>query len=314
MDTRKTRSRQWRWPRSWSEPEVRTKDLGSWNHPWRPPYFLRAFTWAYLAWSFIPIAVAILFSFNNGQSRSSWQGFSTDWYVAKPIYGLSQSVLYSADIHRALAQTLRLATLTTLVAVPLGVAFALGIDHWHSRGSGEATFVMLFAFCAPELVTAVALLFVFALLMKMVPVGTWQQTLSLITYTLPFPVIITRARLLTIDREYEETAVDLGATAGQALRRVILPMLRPAIVASAVLVFARCIDDFVIVSQLRGPASSDTLSVKIYSGYRSSPSPAYNAMTTVMLVVTLLVGFLGYATMQRLAKREGRRGFITLDR
>lgn len=198
-----------------------------------------------------------------------------------------------------------------MVAVPIGVAFALGIDHWHGRGSGEATFVMLFAFCAPELVTAVALLFVFSLLMKMVPVGTWQQALSLITFMLPYPVIITRARLLSISREYEETAVDLGATAGQALRRVLLPMLRPAIIASAVLVFARSIDDFVIVNQLRGPASSDTLSVKIYSGYRSSPSPAYNAMVTVLFVLTLMVGFLGYATMQRLAKREGRRGLIT---
>jgi spermidine/putrescine transport system permease protein len=108
--------------------------------------------------------------------------------------------------------------------------------------------------------------------------------------------------MLTIGDEYEEAAMDLGASPGQAIRRVLLPMLTPAILASVALVFADSVDNFVTVRYLSGPASSEPLSVKIYAAARSSPGPSVNAAATVMLVATLVmisIGFLLYKRFNR---------------
>ena len=280
-----------------------------WKDPWRKPHILKAATWLYLVWSLAPVLIAVMFSFNNGRSRSSWQGFSTQWYVGKNIPGGAYSVFASPVLRSALTQTLKLATITTLVAVPLGVAFALGIDRWHGRGSGTSNFSMLFSFVMPELVTGVALFFVFGQILKMVPPGTWQQALGLIAFQMSYPVIIVRARLLSIGRQYEEAAMDLGAKPTQSLRTVLMPLLYPAIFASVVLVFADVIDDFVIVRALGGPSTSETISMKLYAGYRSAPTPAYNALATIMLVGTLTVMFIGLIAFGRAAKkREGKEG------
>src|ERR1035441_6843469 len=96
------------------------------SNPWRHPWFLEGFTWLYLIWSLVPIAIAVLFSFNNGKSQSAWQGFSWRWYFSDPV----NSVLHNPALHAAVIQTLRLSFYTTLIAVPLGVAFALGINRW----------------------------------------------------------------------------------------------------------------------------------------------------------------------------------------
>ena len=100
-------------------------------------------------------------------------------------------------------------------------------------------------------------------------------------------MIIVRARLLSIGPEYEEAAMDLGGSPTQSVRRVLLPLLYPAIFASAALVFADSLDDFVIVRYLSPAASSEPLSVKIYDAARAAPPPSVNAAATMMLVATL---------------------------
>ena len=95
-------------------------------NPWRHPWFLEAFTWLYLIWSIVPVAIAVLFSFNDGKSQSVWQGFSWRWYFADPV----NSVLHDPALHAAVVQTVRLSVYATLIAVPLGTAFALGINRW----------------------------------------------------------------------------------------------------------------------------------------------------------------------------------------
>ena len=98
---------------------------------------------------------------------------------------------------------------TTLIAVPLGVAFAIGIDRWRSRPAEAASFVMVFSFVIPELIFGVALFFVFNTLFTQVHLGTTAETLGLVTWNLSWPAIIVRARLVTIGRQYEEAAADL---------------------------------------------------------------------------------------------------------
>lgn len=270
--------------------------------PWRRPHVLAGVTWIFLIWSLAPVLIAVLFSFNAGRANDVWQGFSWRWYFGDPVL----SVWHDPDLHAALIQTLRLGILTTAIALPLGVAFAIGIHRWRGPLSASFNFLMVLSFVMPELIVGVALLLVFTNLLTGIKLGTLAQLLGLVTFEISYPVIIVRARLSSVGKEYEEAAMDLGASPVRALRRVTLPLLYPAIFASAVLVFASVIDDFVIVRYLSSTVSTQTMSIEIYNSARSSPTPALNALATIMLVISFLVvglGFLGYRRMTR-----GERG------
>jgi spermidine/putrescine transport system permease protein len=273
-------------------------------------------TWAYLAWSIIPVLIAIAFSFNAGRSRSTWQGFSVKWWVGDPE--LKESLLYSPELRTAIIQTLRLGLVTTIIAVFLGTAFAIGLDRWRGRGPGLANFTMLLSFVIPEIIVGVSLFLFFVYFIKgLVHLGTISELLGLITFQVSYPVIIVRARLLSIGREYEEASMDLGAPPSESVRRVLLPLLYPAIFASAVLVFADTTDDFVTVNYLSGGSSSEPLSVKIYDAARAAPTPAVNAAATFLLVSTLIVVAVGLLLYRKTsgagARREGTEEFVKLQ-
>jgi spermidine/putrescine transport system permease protein len=280
------------------------------RNPWGHPWFLEGFTWLYLIWSLVPIGIAVLFSFNNGRSQSAWQGFSWRWYYSDPV----NSVLHDPQLHAAVVQTLRLSVYTTLIAVPLGVAFALGINRWRGYTSASFNFVMLLSFVIPELIFGVAMFFLFTVLFTTVHLGTLAETLGLVTWNVSWPAIIVQARLVTIGKQYEEAAADLGANQWQIMRRVMLPLLTPAIFASAVLVFSSVIDDFVIVDLLNSNAGNTPMSVYIYSTqHGGNGGPALNALGTIMLVMSFVIaiaGFIGYRFMTR-GERSDRRDALT---
>jgi spermidine/putrescine transport system permease protein len=286
--------------------------MGYVRNPWRRPRFLQATTIGYLLWSLLPVVVAVIFSFNSGRSRVVWQGPSLTWWIRDP----TDSILHDPAIRAAMVQTYKLSILTVLVAVPLGTLFAIGIDRWHGRPARTANFVMLLSFVVPEIILGVSLYILFtSLFANAISLGTNAQLLGLISFQLSYPVIIVRARLLSIGPEYEEAAMDLGATSTQAIRRVLLPLLAPAIFASVALVFADCVDDFVTVQALSGAADSETLAQKIYSAARASPTPEINAAATVMLVTTLLViavGLLFYKRFNRGQDFGGAADFTQL--
>jgi spermidine/putrescine transport system permease protein len=221
------------------------------------------------------------------------------WYTGDP----QQSVLHDPTLHAAIAQTLRLSLYTTLIAIPLGVAFAIGVDRWRSRPAAVANFVMVFSFVIPELIFGVALFFVFNTLFTSVHLGTTAETLGLVTWNLSWPAIIVRARLVSIGRQYEEAAADLGASRLEAIRRVLLPMLAPAIFASAVLVFSGVIDDFVLVNLLSSTSNTEPMSVLIYANtHGGNGGPALNALASLMLIfsfVVAIIGYVGYRLMTR---------------
>jgi spermidine/putrescine transport system permease protein len=280
--------------------------LSWWSDPWRKPRVLAAVTLLYLAWSLLPVLVAALFSFNAGRSRTSWQGFSMRWYYGDPV----RSVWHDDTLQTALVQTLRLGVLTTLVTVPLGVALAIGLHRWRGRLPTAANSMLLLSFVIPETLLAVALLLVVTNLALPFTLGTTSQVIGLVTFQLSYPAILVRARLSTIGSQLEEAAMDLGASPLAAQRRVILPMLVPAIVASAVLVFADVIDDFVIVRYLSGDAATEPTSVKIYNTARAAPTPALNALATLMLVAAMLAVALGFLLYRYLTRRSGERESI----
>ena len=192
--------------------------LGRWiRNPWARPRFLWVVGIAYVLWTLVPIGIAVLFSFNATRSLTSWQGFSLRWYV-----GDVSSVWHDPDLRAVLLQSLKLSTLTVLIAVPFGVGFALALDRWRGRGSGTANFVMLFSFITPEIAIGVGLFLMMTKLVEQIGLGFTAQVLGLSMYELAFTVIIVRARLLSVGKHYEEAAMDLGASPTNAIRRVLV--------------------------------------------------------------------------------------------
>jgi spermidine/putrescine transport system permease protein len=304
-----------------ARPNVRPPSLvARLRNPWGRPRFLVATTWLYMIWALVPVAVAILFSFNNGRSRSVWQGFSIRWWWGDP----NLSIFHDSDYTHALFHSLELAGLDMVIATPLGVLLAIGLSRWRGRGGGAANMLMLVPLVTPEIVMATSLLVVFTQLtivpFSLVRLGTGAQLIGQVTFSLSYVVVIVRGRLASIGREYEEAARDLGATPTQALRLVLLPLLMPAIVASTLIVFALSIDDFVVTQYMSSTAATTTIPMYLYANARGgTTTPALNALATILVVVTLLgvgLAFVLFAVLNRRAapgKASGLRELSGLD-
>jgi spermidine/putrescine transport system permease protein len=284
--------------------ERTTASRGYFRNPWRKPRILQGVTIGYLLWSLLPVLIAVAYSFNDGRSRIVWQGFSLRWWTADP----TDSILHDPLMRSAIRQTYMLAFLVVLISVPIGTLFAIGIDRWHGRPARGANFVMLLSFVVPEIILGTSLFILFTSLLTFIKLGTPAEFLGLAVFQVSYPAVIVRARLLAIGPEYEEAAMDLGATPSQAIRRVLLPLISPAILASVALVFADVVDDFVTVNALSGAANSETLAQKIYSASRASPTPEINAAATVMLITTLLIVSIGLLFYRRVSRGQGSGG------
>jgi spermidine/putrescine transport system permease protein len=278
------------------------------RNQWGRPRFLVVITVAYIVWSLVPVAIAILFAFNDGRSRTTWQGFSTRWFT-----GETGSVLHDPSLQGALRHTLFLGAVCVFVAVPLGVALALGLQRWRGRGSGTVNTLMLLPLVTPEIVMGVSLLLLFLQVFPAVGLGTTAQAIGQVTFTVSYVVVIVRGRLVSIGPEYEEAAADLGAPPRDQLLRVLLPLLAPAILASAAVVFALSIDDFVVTQYLASDAGTTTVSMLLYATARGAPTPALNALATIALLITLATLLLAYLVYRRFAGRGDAAAVATLE-
>jgi spermidine/putrescine transport system permease protein len=272
-------------------------------HPWRRPYVLAGITWVYVLWSLLPVLVAVQFSFNGGRSRSVWQGFSLQWYCCA-----DGSVGEDPSLLQALENSLTLGLGTVLIATPLGVALAMGLTRWRSRASRVSNGIALVPLVTPEIVVGSALYLVFVNLYQFIPLGRPAMLLGHVTFSVSYVLVVVRARLQSIGPDFEEAARDLGASPLQAIRTILLPMLMPAVFASAMLVFATSLDDFVVSQFLFGNASNATVPIKLYNAVRSSPTPALNALATLLLVASFLALLLAYVGLR--ARRRGARSAL----
>ena len=138
-----------------------------------------------------------------------------------------------------------------------------------------------------------------------VGLGTAAQLSGLVVLALAYPVVIVRARLLSLGNEFEEAGQDLGASPTRTLWRVTLPLLGPSIFASAAIIFAFTLDDFVIANQLAGAANDQTVSMYIYSAARAGATPAASAVGTIMLVASTEIIALAFILYRRASKKLG---------
>jgi spermidine/putrescine transport system permease protein len=256
------------------------------------PTFLRAFFILFLFFSFAPIVIVALFSFNSTPSLQNFTGFSTQWY---------DEFLSNVGLRKSLVASIEIAAVTMVVATTLGTALAFGLVRARSRVASSGNVLMLFPLVTPEIVAGTSALILFAQIGMELSLATIM--IAHVTFSISFVTVIVRARLSALNREVEEAALDLGATRIQTIRLIVLPALWPAILASALLIFALSFDDFVISFFTTGE-SPTPLPVQIYSSIRFGVTPTINAIGTSMLVISFLILAVAVALPRLLGRRE----------
>lgn len=240
-----------------------------------------------LVFLYLPIAVLIVYSFNAANSAATWQGFSLRWYgLLARDYALTV----------ALQNSLLIAVASTAIATLLGVGAAIGLERvsWRRRAWLDAG--LLVPLLMPEVLMGVALLLFFV--QAGIPLGLLTVTIAHAAFNVPLVMVVVRARLRKLDPHLEEAARDLGATPWQALRRVTLPLLRPAIAGAALLAFTVSLDDFVVTFFTAGPGAT-TLPLKVYSMIKTGISPEINALSALLVLVSMALVALSLLAQRR---------------
>ena len=223
-----------------------------------------------------PIAIVIAFSFNDTRSRFNfvWQGFTFEhWLQPFAVPGLVS----------AMATSVQIAVLSTIVATALGTLMALALVRYSFRGRAPTNFLIFLPLATPEVVLGAALLSLF--LSVGFATGFWTILIAHVMFNISFVVVTVRSRLIGFDRSLEEAAQDLGATGLETFRLVTLPLIAPGVLAAALLAFALSVDDFVITNFNAG--STVTFPLYIWGAARVSIPPQVNVMATLIFLVTL---------------------------
>ncbi|MFV9505864.1 MAG: ABC transporter permease [Oscillochloridaceae bacterium umkhey_bin13] len=232
-----------------------------------------------------PIMVLVAFSFTRDEFGVRWTGFTLDWYVR----------LFANDrLMGAALNTLYVALISTVVATILGTLTALAMERYRFRGRGSVDAVLYLPIVIPEIVIAVALLAFSALIFDLINALTGQVLrrnlttviIAHIAFSISFVVIVVRTSLKNFDRRLEEAAADLGANSWNVFWRVTFPLILPGIIGGALLAFTLSLDDFIISLFLSGPGTS-LLPVEVYNRVRRAVTPEINAISTLMLVLSI---------------------------
>ena len=236
---------------------------------------------------YIPIAVLIVYSFNNTQYSLVWHGFTWKWYGEL----FTDSDLWLSALH-SLILGLTAATLATTI----GMLAAVSIYRYRFTGRKFLYGLIFILILSPEIVTGAALLILFTLLHF--ELGFFTLLLSHTSFCVPFVIVTTYGRLVSFDKNIFEAAKDLGATDAAIFRRIILPMLWPALAAGWLMSFTLSLDDVIISYFVAGP-EYDILPLKIYSMVRSGVKPEINALCSVLFCVTLSLILLTQLTLKK---------------
>lgn len=233
-------------------------------------------SWLFMVYLYLPIILLVIFSFNSSRSATIWEGFSLEWYV---------KAFSNDDVRRAAINSLIVATSATVIGTIVAVFAALTLTRGQKfRGQGISYGILSLPMIMPEIVTAVSTLSFFTALQ--LNIGLGRVIIAHIVFCIPFAFMPIRARLQGMDTNLEQAAQDLYANEWQAFRHVTLPLLTPGIISGAMLSFIISIDDFIITLMV-APAGSTTLPLYIYGMVRMGVTPEVNALSTVMLAISI---------------------------
>ena len=233
-----------------------------------------------LAYLFAPIAIIVLFSFNDVRGRFNfvWQGFTLDhWLEPFKIPALTDAMILS----------LKIAAVSTLIATALGTLIALALIRYRFVGIAAVSLLILLPLTTPEVVMGSSLLTLF--LNQGITLGFNTIVFAHVMFNISFVVVVVRARLRGFDWTLEEAAMDLGANEWRTFRKVTLPLIFPGILAAALLAFALSMDDFIITLFTSG--QEVTFPLWVWGAARTAVPPQINVIGTLILVTTVtLIG------------------------
>ena len=231
--------------------------------------WMRLWVGAVMVFLYAPLVVLMIFSFNDSKRNVVWRGFTLKYYDK----ALGNDVLVEA-----LVNSLTIAALATLISLILGAVAAVMLWRFRFPLKGAVDGTISLPIIVPEICMGVAFLIFFAKWLE------WPTDLI----CFPFVTMVVRSRLATFNREQEEAAKDLGAGEWAVFRDVLIPHMRPALIAGALLSFTLSLDDFVITYFTSGP-DTITFPVKVYSMVRFSVTPEVNAASTLLILLTILL-------------------------
>lgn len=255
---------------------------------------------------YLPVFVLILFSLNKARTGGQWTGFTTQWY---------QDLAENDSLKSATWNSIQIAVIATSVALVLGTALALALDRHRFRTHGVSEQIAYLPVIAPEIVTGVALLAFFSLVLGRINVilgrdaqdairlGKPTIIIAHIGFCTAFVALTVRASLRSFDRSVEEAARDLGANAWLTFRRVTLPSIMPGVLGGGLLAFTLSLDNFVITFFVSGPGSA-TLPIEVFGQLRRTISPEVNAVSTLIFGASTLLLVLALAAQAVAAQRR----------
>ncbi len=233
---------------------------------------------------YLPLLVLVVMSFNDSRQTTVWRGFSLRWY---------EKLAGNAELVAALGNSLLIAGLSTLLSLLLGTLAAIALWRFRFPGLGLVAAGFTLPIVVPEICMGVAMLIFFTRILPWPqdlgwPLALGPIVIAHVAFIFPFVAVVVRARLQSFNREAEEAARDLGAGPWRALVDIVLPHLKPSLIAGALLAFTLSLDDFVITFFTAGP-DTITFPVKVYSMVRFGVTPEVNAISTVLLLLTVLL-------------------------
>ncbi|MBJ7500017.1 MAG: ABC transporter permease [Sphingopyxis sp.] len=248
--------------------------------------WMRLWVGAVMVFLYAPLIVLVIFSFNDSKRNVVWRGFTMKYY---------EKALGNDQLVEALVNSLTIAALATIVSLALGAVAAVMLWRFRFPLKGAVDGTISLPIIVPEICLGVAFLMFFTKGLNWPTDLVWPFNLGAIviahiTFCFPFVTMVVRSRLATFNREQEEAAKDLGASEWQVFRDVLIPHIKPALVAGALLSFTLSLDDFVITYFTSGP-DTITFPVKVYSMVRFSVTPEVNAASTLLIALTVALTF-----------------------
>jgi spermidine/putrescine transport system permease protein len=246
-------------------------------------FWMRAWIGGVLFFLYAPLVALIAFSFNDSRANIVWRGFTFKYYG---------KVFQNEQLMAALGNSVTIAFLSTVVSIVLGALAAVLLWRFRFPWKAGVEGAMALPIVVPEICMGVAMLVFFAAIDWPSdlpwPLNLSAITIAHITFCFPFVAMVVRARLASFNREQEEAAKDLGASEWQTFRDVLLPHMKPGLIAGALLAFTLSLDDFVITFFTSGP-NTITFPVKVYSMVRFSVTPEVNAVSALLILLTLVL-------------------------
>jgi spermidine/putrescine transport system permease protein len=245
--------------------------------PRRSRFYLPTYSFFVYLFLYGPILLLVALSFNRSQLSAVWTGFTFDWY---------SKLFADAEMMAAAQRSLIVAAAATLIATTVGTAAALALSRPNAPAKTATSALLYLPIIIPEIVIGCALLTFFSVARW--ELSLWTVSAAHVSFSISYVAVVVRARLADFDRSLEEAAMDLGARPLATFWRVTFPLILPGIIAAALLVFTVSIDDYVITSFVAGPDST-TLPLKIASMVKTGLTPEVNAISTLLLVLTMFL-------------------------